>query len=241
MAPQTGFPGFPKEMVDFFRGLEKNNNREWFQPRKAVYEEKVKVPMMDLVSAVNAAMVKFAPDHIADPTKAIYRIYRDTRFSKDKTPYKTQIAAVFPRRGMDKHGSGGYYFSVSHKEVEVAGGLYMPSPEQLKMIRDLLADRHAEFRKLSSGKKAKELMGELTGERLARVPKGYAWDHPAADLLRMKRWIYYVTLPAGNVTTPAILSEIVDRFKAVAPVVDFLNAPLLEAHRKAIRAQSFTI
>jgi uncharacterized protein (TIGR02453 family) len=234
------FPGFPVEMVEFFKGLEKNNNRDWFQPRKSIYEEKVKAPMIDLVTAVNEAMLKFAPDNIVDPAKAIYRIYRDTRFSKDKTPYKTHIGAIFPRRGMDRHGSGGYYFGVSHKEIEIAGGLYMPSPEQLKLIRGTLAERHREFTKLAGAKKVVELVGKLGGETLSRVPKGYPADHPAADLIRMKHWVYFATLPPASATTPGIVKEIVDRFKAMAPVVDFFNEPLLQAHKKAIKAQSFT-
>src|SRR5260370_22678231 len=136
------FPGFPVEMVQFFKGLEQNNNREWFQARKSIYEEKVKAPMIDLVTAVNEAMLKFAPDHIVDPAKAIYRIYRDTRFSKDKTPYKTHIAAGFPRRGLAKHGSGGYYFGVSHKGNENAGRVYNANPETPQRVAVKPADGH---------------------------------------------------------------------------------------------------
>src|SRR6476646_9496914 len=98
---KTGFSGFPAEGMQFFRSLARNNRREWFQPRKHIYDEQVKAPMAELVGALCAEMMRFAPDYVAEPAKAIYRIYRDTRFSKDKTPYKTHIAAVFPRRGME--------------------------------------------------------------------------------------------------------------------------------------------
>jgi uncharacterized protein (TIGR02453 family) len=100
-----------------------------------VFDEQVMGPMQELVNAVNDALLEFAPEHVTDPRKAIYRIYRDTRFSADKTPYKTHIAANFPRRGLEKHQGAGYYFSVSAKEIEVAGGVYMPGPEQLLAIR----------------------------------------------------------------------------------------------------------
>src|SRR6478609_9290981 len=93
----TGFPGFPAEALTFFRSLARNNNREWFLPRKPLFEEKVKQPMWALVESVNASMKSFAPEYITDPGKAIYRFYRDTRFSKDKTPYKDHIAASFGR------------------------------------------------------------------------------------------------------------------------------------------------
>src|SRR5579863_8851398 len=111
------FPGFPPEALKFFASLARNNDREWFQPRKEIFDTKIKAPMCELVLAVNEDLAKFAPAYTADPKKAIYRIYRDTRFSPDKTPYKTHIAASFSRRGMEKHGAGGFYFSVSHKEV----------------------------------------------------------------------------------------------------------------------------
>src|SRR5207244_3382352 len=104
------FPGFPSEALTFLRGLARNNRRDWFQPRKEIFETKVKAPMIELVEAVNAELLKFAPDYINDPKKAIYRIYRDTRFSPDKTPYKTHIAAVFPRRGLDRQAGAGFYF-----------------------------------------------------------------------------------------------------------------------------------
>ena len=132
---RSGFPGFPPEAVAFYRGLARHNTRAWFQPRKTVYDEQVKAPMVQLVTELNRAMMNFAPNYVTDAHKAIYRIYRDTRFSPDKTPYKTQIAASFARRGMDKHGAAGYYFAISHKGVDVGGGIYMPPPETLLAVR----------------------------------------------------------------------------------------------------------
>src|SRR5262249_14801565 len=111
------FPGFPPEALQFFRGLARNNRREWFLPRKPVFEEKVKEPMRQLVDALNIALHDFAPEFETDPDKAIFRIYRDIRFSKDKKPYKEHIAATFHRRGAMGHGQGGYYVAISHKEV----------------------------------------------------------------------------------------------------------------------------
>ncbi|MFN3322171.1 MAG: DUF2461 domain-containing protein [Bryobacteraceae bacterium] len=224
---RSGFQGFSREAFEFFRGLEKNNRREWFQPRKELFETHLRAPMLDLVTVVNAELARFAPDYIVDPPKSLYRIYRDTRFSSDKTPYKTHIAAMFWRRGLDKKTGAGLYFSVSHKEVEIAGGVYMPGPEQLGAIRNRLAERYEQFRKLTGSKKLRNLMGELRGDQLSRVPKGFPSDHPAADLLRGKQWYYYVLLDPGAAASPAIVKEIATRFRAMAPLVDFLNAPLL--------------
>src|SRR6266849_635909 len=221
---KTGFAGFPPEAIQFFKGLERNNRREWFQPRKQIYDEQVKAPMADLIRTLTAEMMRFAPDYVTEPEKAIYRIYRDTRFSADKTPYKTHIAAIFPRRGYEKHVSAGFYCGVSLEGIEVAGGLYRPGPQELLAIRTWLADRHAEFRNAATGPRT--LMGELQGESLQRVPKGFDAAHPAADLLKMKQWLYYTILDAGLITSPRLLGEIVKRFRAMMPVVEMLNAPL---------------
>jgi uncharacterized protein (TIGR02453 family) len=221
------FRGFPPEALTFLRGLTRNNRREWFQPRKHIYEAKVKAPMIELVDALNAELHKFSPGHVNDPKKAIYRIYRDTRFSADKTPYKTHIAAVFPRRGHEKHASAGFYCGVSLEGIEVAGGIYMPGPQELLAIRTWLADRHAEFLRAAAGPRG--LMGALQGESLQRVPKGFDAAHPAADLLKMKQWLYYTTLDAGLITSPRLFSEIAKRFRVMRPVVEMLNGPLKKA------------
>jgi uncharacterized protein (TIGR02453 family) len=228
---ESRFPGFPPETARFFRGLKRNNTREWFQARKAVYEEKVRAPMCALVEALNARMMRFAPEYVAEPAKAIYRIYRDTRFSADKTPYKTHIAAVFTRRGLEKHAGAGFYFSVSHEEVEVAGGVYMPGPEQLLAIRRQLLERHEDFRRLVNARPLKSAMGDLQGDRLSRVPTGFPADHAAADLVRYKQWLLYVVLDAELAATSALFDEILKRFRAMAPVVEFLNAPLKRPRR----------
>ena len=224
---RTAFPGFPPEAIQFFRGLSRHNNRDWFLPRKPIFEEKVKQPMLELVEAVNTALKGFAPEYVTDPGKAIYRIYRDTRFSADKTPYKTHIAAIFPRRGQEKHVSAGLYCGVSLEGIEVAGGLYRPGPLELLAIRTWLADRHAEFRTAAAG--PRKLMGALQGESLRRIPKGFDAAHPASDLLRMKQWLYYTTLNADLITSPQLFGEIVKRFRVMMPVVEMLNAPLKKA------------
>jgi len=225
----SGFDGFPKEGLDFFRKLKKNNTREWFQPRKQVFDESVKAPMLELIGAVNAQIVKFAPEYVVEPAKSVYRIYRDTRFSNDKTPYKTHIAANLPRQGMDKHAAGGYYFSVGADEIEIAGGVYMPGPEQLLAIREHIAANFKEFAKLAENKTLVGLMGAMHGDPLTRVPKGFPADHPAAQYLKYRRWIFYRSdLDPKIAATKELLPEIMKRLKAMAPFVNFLNEPLVK-------------
>jgi len=226
------FPGFSPEALKFLRGLERNNRREWFQPRKEIFDTQLKDRMVELVEAINAELLRFAPDHITDPKKAIYRIYRDTRFSADKTPYKTHIGAIFPNRNLGKQSSAGFYFHVTAKRVGIAAGSYMPGPDELKSVRAWLAENHAAFRRAS--KKPQKLLGKLQGSSVTRMPKGFASEHPAEDLLRMKQWLYWVELDVKLATTARLLPELIKRFRAAAPVIEMLNAPL----RRAARATS---
>ncbi|MGA2325629.1 MAG: DUF2461 domain-containing protein [Bryobacteraceae bacterium] len=229
---RPGFPGFPADAMTFFRALAKNNRREWFQPRKHIYEQRVKAPMLELVAALNAEMTEFAPAYVREPERAVYRIYRDTRFSHDKTPYKTYIAAVFTRRGFEKHAGAGYYFSVSPEEIEVAGGVYMPGAEELRAIRLHLLENHAAFGRILRARRVRALLGELQGERLSRVPKGFPAEHPAAGLVRYRQWLLWAMLDPPLATTTKLFREIAARFRAMAPFIDFLNAPLEQVRRK---------
>jgi uncharacterized protein (TIGR02453 family) len=216
---------FPPEAITFLKGLEKHNTRDWFQPRKEIFESKLKAPMLEFVEQINGELLKFAPEHITEPKKAVYRIYRDTRFSKDKTPYKTHLAAIFPRRGLGKDAAAGYYFHVSSKGVGVACGAYGPGPEQLLKIRRFIAANDKLV--LATAAKAKKLMGPLQGSTLTRVPKGFDAAHPAADLIKKKQWYCWVELDLKLATSPKLKSEIAKRFKAMAPLVELLNRPLL--------------
>jgi len=229
---RSAFPGIPPAGIEFFRSLARHNKRDWFLPRKHIFEEQVKQPMRELVAAVNAAMMDFAPDYTTDPDKAIYRIYRDTRFSKDKTPYKTHLAANFRWRGSGRHEGAGFYFAISHKEVAIGGGFYMPTPEALLALRNHIADNYEELPKVAGSRTVRRLLGEVQGEQLTRVPKGFAADHPAADWLRFKQYILYVVLEPEIASSPALLREIVQRFRAMTPFIAFLNRALAPAKKK---------
>jgi len=229
---RSRFAGFPPEAPQFFRGLARNNNRDWFQPRKPVFDEKVKQPMRELVEVVNVALRDFAPEYVTDPEKAIFRIYRDVRFSKDKKPYKEHIAATFHLRGTTTHGQAGYYFAISHKEVAIGGGVYMPEPAQLLAIRQSIAERHQEFRRILAARPVRRLLGDLQGDQLSRVPKGFLADHPAADLLRFKNYVLYVELAPALATSPDLYKEILDRFRVLVPFMRFLTAPFAVEPKK---------
>ena len=231
MGKSSPSPGFSPKALAFFKQLEKNNSREWFTPRKDLFEELLRDPMIELVGQIVNDLREFAVDHVVDPARALFRIYRDTRFSKDKTPYKIQLAAQFPRTKMPKYAAAAFYFSVSHKQVEIAGGMYMPGPDELAAAREAISAGDKIFRSLTTAKPLCKALGPLQGEKLARVPKGYLPDHPAADLLRFKQFYFYVTLPAERATQPGLRKEIVHNFRLLCPFVNYVNEAILNKAR----------
>lgn len=218
---------FTPEALKFLRGLARNNNRDWFGERKAIYERELKAPLLALIEEINGEFVDFAPEHIRPAQKCMFRIYRDTRFSPDKTPYKKHISAWFARQGLEKKTGGGFYFHLSGKELVIAAGVYMPEREQLLAIRNHLLENHAEYRRLSANRKLQKLMGDFDGQRLFRPPKGFPKDHPAVDLIACRQWGVSTTLPAEAALQPTLRKEIVSRFRAAAPLIEFLNRPLI--------------
>ena len=225
------FPGFSQEGMAFLASLARNNRREWFQPRKDVYEAQVRGPMLELVAEINHALAGFAPEHVTEPAKAVYRVYRDTRFSPDKTPYKKHIAAIFKHRGLEKHSGAGFYFSVSPTEIEVAGGVYMPGPRELLAIRTHITEHLSEFRSHVMNRRLRKAMEDLKGDSLSRSPKGFDPADPAAEYVRMKQWLFWTMLDPQLACTDRLFSELVLRFKVMAPVIEFLNRPLSKRSR----------
>ena len=231
LSKQSRFPGFSSEAISFLRGLERNNKREWFQPRKPIYEQYVREPLEQLVNSINSEFAEFAPRHVTPVKKAVFRIYRDTRFSSDKRPYKTHIAATFYLQSLCKAAGPCFYFHFTPKELLIFAGVWMPEREELLALRNLLAERHEELRQLLRGNALRKVMGELKGEQLSRVPKGFDRDHPAEDLIRNKQWYLESTLDAGAITSPRMVSEIVTRFRAAAPFIEFLSQPFVQQSR----------
>lgn len=212
--------------MKFLRGLEKNNDRVWFNERKAVYEAELKEPMLAIIRKITDAMMDFAPNHVRPAEKSLFRIYRDTRFSNNKLPYKTHVAAWWSHTGMDKTSGAGYYFQVSPKGVIIAAGAYMPEKEQLAAIRHWLLENHAEFRKLLNKPVVKKTFTEFEGEALTRPPKGFPSEHPAMDLIKMKQWGLSATLPAETSLEANFAATLIKHFKLLAPMVDALNTPI---------------
>jgi uncharacterized protein (TIGR02453 family) len=219
-------PKFGPDAVRFLRALKRNNKRTWFQPRKEEYDAVVRAPMQAVVEQLAIDMRGFAPEVVVDPKKAIFRIYRDTRFSGDKTPYKTNIAASFGWRGLPRHEGAGLYFQLSHEDVWIGGGMYSPPTPLMQRVREHIAANHRRMRSIVESAAFKRVIGGIEGEQLQRVPRGFAPDHPAADLLKFRQFLAGRDLPPGIASTPKFYPTLVDTFRVIVPLIRFLNEPL---------------
>jgi uncharacterized protein (TIGR02453 family) len=228
-SPAPAQPYFRPEALKFLRSLAKHNDRAWFQPRKAEFDAELREPMLAVVRKITEAMLDFAPDHVRPAEKSLFRIYRDTRFSHDKRPYKTHIAAWWSHQGLEKTSGAGYYFHVDPKEVIIAAGAYMPEKEQLAQIRHWLLDHHAEFSKILKSASVRKTFSELEGNALTRPPKGFPADHPGIDLIRQRQWGLSVALPASAALDPKLAATIIRHFRIAAPLVNALNTPIAAA------------
>lgn len=216
------FDGFPKECIKFLKNLKKNNNRKWFTTNKQVYEDFVKIPMQSLIVELKPLLNTFAPEILVDPKKSMFRIYRDIRFSKNKSPYKTHVAATFQHTKNWKN-SAGFYLHIEPGEVFLGAGMYMPSGEHLKKIRNMIANRYEDIFSIVTNKKFKKLFKEIQGDKLSRVPRGFEQDHPAAELLKLKQYFISYSLPVETCHRNDFAKSAAEIFKEMTPLVKFIN------------------
>ncbi len=219
------FEGFPRNGLSFLSRLKKNNNRPWFQKHKQEYEEDLRFPMQCFVATLGQLMADAAPEFEFNPKKAIFRIYRDVRFSKNKAPYKTNIGAFFaPRgRGYSEGDLGGFYVGIHPPEIYVGGGIYMPSGQQLKLIRQHIVKDSDGFLAIVGDRKFKKEFGEIEGERLQKAPLGYPKDHPMIEYLKCKQFFAGRTLPESACLRARFVHEAARTLTDVLPFVRWLH------------------
>lgn len=230
-AVPESFEGFRPAAITFLRGLKKNNRKEWFEEHRDDYEREIKLPLLALIEDVDVRLAEFAPEIIGSPRKSMFRIYRDVRFSKDKSPYKTHAAAWFYHRdggssvGSEAaHGGAGFYFHLAPEGTFMGGGIWMPPRPVLNRIRQNIADDHEGFEDIVLSPSFKKNFGPLEKESvLTRPPRGFAPDHPAGD------WLRYQSFTAGreikkeeyeSEKLPAILAKY---YAAMTPLIRWLN------------------
>jgi uncharacterized protein (TIGR02453 family) len=227
------FTGFRPEAVDFLVDLAQNNERTWFQARKSDYERLLKEPMEDLVAALADAFAERRLPLQADPKRSIFRIYRDTRFSKDKSPYKTHLGASFPWvEGMDagtemshtEHANGAY-FHLQPGENFAGGGMWHASKDVLDAFRQRILDDEKGVRRAIEDPAFVAEFGSVNShESLKRVPPGLPPDHPMADLFRYKDVTFGRRLSDDEIYSPDLPVILADAYAKATPVFRFLSS-----------------
>lgn len=218
------FEGFSQDAVKFLRQLTRNNNREWFAKNKSRYEEVLLEPALALVEDMQGPLKKISPHFLAIPKRSggsLMRIYRDTRFSKDKTPYKTNLGIHFRHEmGKNVHAPG-FYFHVDPKEVFVGAGIWHPDNPTLTQIRFLIDDDQARWKRVTRSKKFKSVF-EIHGDSLKRPPRNFDADHPLIVDLKRKDHIGLAKLSEQDLMSRDLIEILVQHFKAAKQYVRFL-------------------
>ena len=220
----AAFEGFSREAIEFLAALASNNDRAWFQPRKAEYERLLKRPLEDLCRALAVTFAERGLPLVADPARSPFRIYRDVRFSRDKTPYTTHASASFPWQDGGTDHRTGAYFHFEPGRMSLGGGMWHPETPRIAAWRALVArDPGAVHAAIEDPRFVSEF-GTIEGDRLARVPAGYAKDHPDADLLRLKHVIFGRPLSDAEVLSPALPELLATAYETAVPVLRLLGS-----------------
>ncbi len=205
---------FSNNFFKYFEGLTKNNNKEWFEKNRSMYEGEVKAPFRRLVEDLTVKLSKDMPDLNPNPTKAIFRINRDIRFSKDKSPYKNHVAAAFSRTGTKDLEYPGYYIHFGAKEVMVGGGKWMCSKEDIAKIRQEIYYNHGDFKKLLNEKEFKSKFKTLQGEKNKVLPPDYKEFVKTEPLIANKQFWFYGDLTRKDITGDKLDTTLLAYFKA---------------------------
>jgi uncharacterized protein (TIGR02453 family) len=213
-----------KSTMDFLKAIAKNNNRDWFTDNKETYL-KANENMIDFADALLLKMKTHDNIENESGKKSLFRIYKDIRFSKDKTPYKSHFAGHFTRA--TKQLRGGYYFHIEPgNKSGMAGGFWNPNPEDLKRIRQDIDRNYKDWKKLLANKTLKNTFGEMDGEKVNSAPKGYAKDNPAIDLLRYKQYLFWAPFTDKEVMSDDFVTKANAALKALRPFFDYMSEVL---------------
>ncbi|HLF30095.1 MAG TPA: DUF2461 domain-containing protein [Xanthomonadales bacterium] len=220
----TDFEGFPADLFGYFRDLEKNNNRDWFNTNKARYLESVVQPMCEFILAMQPRLQAISPHYVADPRPhggSMFRIYRDTRFSNDKTPYKTHAACHFRHdAGKDAHAPG-FYVHLAADGLFFGGGIWQPPGPKLNLIRNFIADNARSWARIRNAKKIAEL-GGIRGDALQRPPQGFNAEHMHIDDLKRKSFYVMAEAKSSAALRADFIDLTTDAFNRAAPLNRFI-------------------
>lgn len=218
------FTGFPTDTIRFLKSLKTNNNREWFNKNKERYESAFLEPSLQLIDAIGQQLESISTCFLAVPKKSggsLMRIYRDTRFAKDKAPYKTNIGIQFRHQaGKDVHAPG-FYVHVEPRSVFLGAGIWHPEPKVAKQIRTAIVDDPSAWKKAACSKTFTSGF-TLSGDSLKRPPRDFDPEHPLVDDLKRKDFIGVNNLDEAAIYDPKFAKQTVSAFKKAKPLMKFL-------------------
>lgn len=217
---------FTEEFGSYFKNLQAHNDRDWFNDNKKRYEQHVKKPFQQFVADLILRMQAINPNCKIEPKDAIFRIHRDIRFSKDKTPYKTQMSAIIGEGGRKGMAEDGMYIEVGYNHLRVYGGVYMPDKDQLAAIRQEILYNQEEFKKVISDKKFVSIFGEIKGEKNKRLPAEFAEIQNEQPLIANKQFYYFAEIDPKLQLSDQLVDEMFEAYEASTAVRQFLIAPL---------------
>lgn len=210
---------FTEELFTFLKRLKRNNNREWFQRHKHEYEAHVRQPALRFLADFAGPLYQITPHLLADPRKSLFRIYRDTRFSHDKRPYKTHLAMRFSHSGRDVH-SPGFYLNIAPAECYAAAGLWHPEPPTLLKVRTAIVSRPDEWRKVCS------LVNWDFSDKLSRPPRGFPCNHEFVEHLKLKDLGTSIDFTEKQVLSPRFMQLFTEACRKMSPLTVFLSSAL---------------
>lgn len=212
-----------KDSLNFLKALAKNNNREWFAKHKARYTN-AHSNIVAFADALIAGLNKHDKIETASGKDAVFRIYKDVRFSKDKTPYNKHWSGSFKRA--TRQLRGGYYFRIEPGNSFLAGGFWGPEPKDMKRIRENIDANHEDWQNLFKSKALVNTFGGVIGEQLTGAPRGYDKTHPAIELLRYKQFLVKYPFTDAQVLEPGFLAHVNGVYKKMRPFFDFMSEVL---------------
>lgn len=212
--------------LKFLKALQKNNNKPWFDVHRSDYEA-AKSDFAGFVTKLIQEQSKKDKtiDHLT-AKDCMFRINRDVRFAKDKSPYKNNFGASINKGGKKSFGTAGYYFHLQPGQSFIGGGLYVPGPDELRKVRQEIDYNLSDFKKIISSKKFKDIYGDFDRSKefvLSRIPKGYEPDNPAAEYLKLKSFITFFNIKDSELTSKDLVKKTIQGFAALQPLLDFLN------------------
>lgn len=222
----SDFSGFSQSLLTFYEELAENNRRDWFNANKQRYKDEVVYPMCDFIAAVAPHLEGMAPFYIVDPRPtggSLFRIYRDVRFSKNKTPYKEHLACQFRHQAGKNAQAPGFYVHIALDGVRFGGGVWMPAAPKLKLIREAIDEKQDTWLSITQDPDFLATFEGIRGDRLKRAPKGYEIDHPLIEDLKNKSFFIMKSAPVATIKSPDFLNEVVETFDRAVPFMRFLT------------------